>query len=329
MPQSTSVPLVTVAICTYNRRALLAKTLEALLHQQTPHFSFDVLVVDNASTDDTHTVVTAFQNRPVPVEYLYVPEPGVSHARNQAIDRITARFTAFLDDDAIPQPGWLNALIETFEAISPMPGAVGGRVFLQWTTNQPAWMPDDLLGIYSLFDLGDEVRRFKAANSCNIAFPTEIIRKFPFNTRLGVMTQTQLPGEETEVLNRMQRAGLAVYYQPGAVVTHVVGQSRENPRYVFARSRGLGYYQAVLNVLYGWPSRARLAKSLAREFWNRRNWWKRIVFSTVSGKVFANPRERIWVRSTLMRWFAFQSLMLHFIVRGSSAVRVPQTTTAR
>jgi glycosyltransferase involved in cell wall biosynthesis len=318
----------TVVICTHNRSAVLSETLAALINQQTPDFTFDILVVDNASTDQTHDVVTTFQAGRVPVHYLYVPVLGVAHARNQAIDHVTAPYIAFLDDDAIPEPDWLCSLLRTFETIQPAPGAVGGRVFLRWTTGQPAWMPDDLLGVYSLLDYGDQVQPVRTVNGCSVAFPSALARHYRFDTRFGVTGQKQISGDDAEILNRMQRDNLVVYYQPAAVVWHVVGQSRENRRYLFARSRGLGRAYALLSVIPHWPGRFAVMQMMVQDTWNRRHWWKRMVLSCVSGKLFSSPRERTWMRSVLIRWCAFQSQMLRFAIKGSAAVSLQQTPLA-
>jgi glycosyltransferase involved in cell wall biosynthesis len=325
MASFPSAPLLaTVVICTHNRSAFLSETLEALINQHTPDFAFDILVVDNASTDQTRNILAAFQNKPVPVRYLYVPVLGLAHARNQAIDQVTAPYIAFLDDDAIPAPDWLRTLLGTFDTIQPTPGAVGGRVFLRWTAGQPAWMPDDLLGVYSLLDYGDQVQAVRAVNGCSVAFPGAVAKRYRFDTRLGVAGKNQIPGEDADILNRMRRDNLVIYYQPGAVVCHVVGQYRENRHYLFARSRGLGHAQALLSVIYAWPGRLAVLKLMAQDTWNRRHWWKRMVLGVISGKLFSSPRERTWMRSVLIRWSAFQAQMARFVIKGSAAVPVRQ-----
>ncbi len=328
-PPASFPKTATVVICTHNRSAFLPETLQALTNQQTPGFTFDILIVDNASTDQTREVAATFQNGRGPVHYLYEPVLGLSHARNQAIDHVTTPFIVFLDDDAIPAPDWLRILLGTFDTIQPTPGAVGGRVTLRWTAEQPAWMPDDLLGVYSLLNYGDEVQPVRAVNGCNVAFPTEVVRRYGFDTRLGVVGKNQIPGEDADVLNRMRRDNLAVYYQPDAVVCHVVGQYRENRQYLFKRSRGLGRAQALLSVMNAWPGRFAVVKMMLRDTWNRRHWWKRIFLGAISGKLLSSPRERTWTRSVLIRWSAFEVQMARFAIKGASAIPARQTATNR
>ncbi len=202
-PSASPKKKATVAICTHNRCDSLSVTLEALVNQQTPDFTFEVLVVDNASTDRTREVVLGFRNARVSVQYIYVQELGVSHARNRAIDSVTTPFLVMLDDDTVPEPYWLHTLLATFDTIQPMPGAVGGRVHLQWTTKQPDWMPDELLGVYSWLDYGNTVRPVKMVFTCNVAFPRSVIERYRFDTRLGVTGSEQVAGEDADLVKRM------------------------------------------------------------------------------------------------------------------------------
>lgn len=312
---------VTVVICTYNRCDSLVQTLTALQVQQISGFNFDILVVDNASTDRTPDVVEKFKNSVVPVHYTREAKQGIANARNRALELVEAPILAFVDDDAIPDPDWLSILLNTFDNTHPQPAAVGGRIWLRWTKRQPDWMPDELLGIYSQLDFGDAVCSVKMLNGANVAFLTDVVRTYKYVTHLGVNGTNQIPGEDAEILQRMLRDGLPIYYQPGAVVWHIVGQYRENRTYLFKRSHGLGRQQALLFIINGWPGRYAIGKRMFHEIVTRRNWWKRILLSLLSGKYFLNMRERTWTQSVLIRFFEFQRQMLVFAVKGASSAK--------
>jgi glucosyl-dolichyl phosphate glucuronosyltransferase len=310
--------LATVAICTYNRCETLAQTLNALQAQQIAGFTFDILVVDNASTDKTSEVVTSFQNSVIPIHYVFEAQQGVANARNRALEIVEAPIIAFLDDDVIPDPNWLSVLVNGFNTIHPQPAAVGGRIWLRWTQGQPNWLPDELLGVYSKQDYGDNIRTVTMLNGANVAFLTKAIQRYRYATQLGVHGGNQTPGEDAEILMQMRRDGHSLYYQPAAVVWHLVGRYRENRSYLFRRSHGLGHAQALFCVIDGWPGRYAIMKMMLLYVMNHRHWWRRIFMSLVTGKMLFSPRERTWVQSILIRVLAFQRQMLIFALKGTS-----------
>lgn len=321
-PNTEAAPAsaVTIAICTSNRCDILAETLAALLAHEAPGIIFDVLVVDNASTDATREVVDRFRGGAAALRYVWELTPGISHARNRALEHVSAPYVVFVDDDIIPAQGWLNAMLRTFHEVDPRPAAVGGPVHLRWTNGQPDWLPDELLGIYSYIDYGPRVQPVRAVHGCNMAFPTALARQYGFDAQFGLSGSAQVPGEDTDMLIRMQRDGLPVYFQPGALVWHIVGAYRENRAYVMRRSRGVGRQQALLSVKHEWSGRRGVLALMARDAWNRRHWWKRITVSLLSGKLLRSARERTWTRHALVRFSAFQRAMLGCALKGKAAL---------
>jgi glycosyltransferase involved in cell wall biosynthesis len=309
-----------VVICTHNRCTHLAETLTALTELHTPGFGFEVLVIDNGSTDDTQTVVTSFQPRlKARLDYVFEARLGLSIARNVAIDHVTTPYVAFLDDDSPPSSSWLVNLLEPFFSIVPRPAAVGGRVLLRWSAQQPAWMPDELLGLYSHLDYGDKLQPVRMVNGCKVAFPTDLLRYYRYDPRLGLVGKRQILGEDADILRRMRADKHEVYFQPSAVVTHIVGQYRENRQYLWRRSRGAGQQQAFLSVIYQWPGRGGILRLMWQDAWFRRNWWKRLAIG-FTGKLWRSPTERTWACASLIRFFEFQRQMALFALKGASAI---------
>ncbi|HLY24844.1 MAG TPA: glycosyltransferase, partial [Aggregatilineales bacterium] len=287
---------VTVAICTYNRCQSLQKTLESVFAQITD-FAFGILVVDNASTDGTQEAIRSIQNAPIPVDYVLESQQGITFARNRALDAVTTPFIAFIDDDEIVEPGWLAALIGAFDVAKPTPSVVGGQLRIKWTQQQPSWMPDELLGMLGRLDYGSNLKIVKMVNSGNFAFPIELARAYRFNTSLGLFGNQQNPGEDAEILRRIRRNGGLVYYQPAAVVTHIVGQARESRAYLYSRSRAQGHQDAIISVINPWPGRRQILWLMAKDAFNRRHWWKRIFLNAISLKLAKDIRERTWTRA--------------------------------
>jgi glucosyl-dolichyl phosphate glucuronosyltransferase len=103
---------ITIIIATRNRAPLLAATLETLTQLESPGVPFDVLVVDNGSTDDTRAVVAQVaRSSAVPIVYLTEATPGKSHALNTALAHARGDVLVFTDDDVLPAPGWLASYV--------------------------------------------------------------------------------------------------------------------------------------------------------------------------------------------------------------------------
>jgi glycosyltransferase involved in cell wall biosynthesis len=117
---------ISVIVCTHNRAAYLAKALQSLVSQTLDKDEFEVIVVDNASTDRTPHVFeeTIFGG---PARYIYEARLGLSWARNAGLRAVRGRYVAYQDDDAVACPDWLERAQETLEAFGPRLGLLGGR----------------------------------------------------------------------------------------------------------------------------------------------------------------------------------------------------------
>src|SRR5512143_3629003 len=117
MTMPDSIPEFTIAICTRNRAALLARTLDALQGQKGLDAADEILVVDNNSTDSTPQVVSAHAN----VRYLCETQTGIAFARNRAASEGRGAWLIYLDDDAVPCPDWLTTLKDCIRHQQPHP----------------------------------------------------------------------------------------------------------------------------------------------------------------------------------------------------------------
>src|SRR5258706_11020169 len=117
---------ISALICTRNRADYLRKALQSLAVQSLPRAQYEIIVVDNGSEDHTKDVVDAYCHM-TNLVYIYEETPGLSRARNVAFRRAKGQFVAFLDDDAVGSPMWLEKYLEVFQTFKPTPGSVGGK----------------------------------------------------------------------------------------------------------------------------------------------------------------------------------------------------------
>lgn len=140
---------VSVVVPTFNREELLGRTIESLLDQQSGAVRYEVLVVDNNSTDDTRAVVETFMARSKDVRYFFEPRRGVSHARNTGIGAARAPLVAFIDDDVEADPTWIATVKRVFDD-HPDIDCIGGRIEGRWATPPPAWLTSQHWGPIAL-----------------------------------------------------------------------------------------------------------------------------------------------------------------------------------
>ncbi len=227
----------TVLICTRDRADLLAETLDSLRLLADPGEPYEVVVVDNGSTDGTRAVVErAAAVSPVDLRHVFEPRGGLSAARNTGVREARGEQIAFTDDDVLVDPGWLAALARVF-ARQPV-DFLGGRVVPRWGAPRPQWLPGgrtrgEIWGAIALFDYGDEARALAKPLGANMAFRrAPLVSAGGFREDLG-RDKASLKGQEVpELLERLEVAGgRGGWYVPDAVVQHWIPPARLTKRY--------------------------------------------------------------------------------------------------
>jgi glucosyl-dolichyl phosphate glucuronosyltransferase len=228
-----------VILATRDREQLLAQTLEALAAQEWPRGDFEILVADNGSNDRTRAVVEAAARRAEapPTRYLYVREPGKSHAVNQALPYATGDLLAFTDDDVIPQPNWLKRLSIAFSETGV--DFVAGRTLPRWESEPPSWMSPALYGVLAIPENGETRVPIEVSDGprvipigANMAVRAAVVQRVGgLRPDLGKLAGTLRTGEDHEFCLRMLHAGCRGIYEPTAIVHHRVGSERLTPGY--------------------------------------------------------------------------------------------------
>ncbi len=253
----TGAVRVAVLIATYNRAQRLAETLDVLAMSSVPaDLSWEVVVVDNNSTDDTRRVVSERQaGYPVPLRYLFESRQGRSAALNTAIAETTAPLLLCTDDDVRVDPMWLQA---GASALAGGADYVGGPVVPIWEAPPPAWLDltrADLWGTIAILNYGEspfvfEERRLVPLGA-NMGMRRSLIEKVGgFRADLGRTSSRKVLGQEVpELLARARAAGLRGLYIPSMTVHHHIPKGRLTKQYYRRWWMGKGYSKAVFEAL--------------------------------------------------------------------------------
>ncbi len=223
---------ITAAICTYRRYDLLAGAVGSLVRQSLPAEDFRIVVVDN-SPDAAVSAEHAgrWADRPN-LLWLHERTAGLSHARNVATAATETPLIAFLDDDAVADEDWLEALLEAYETLGPPAHIVGGRVRPRFGAKRPAWLNDRLTAYLSVCDFGDDIHFLQPGEwvvGANISYRTERLRLAGgFSVALGRVGDgaALMSNDELEVADRIHAAGGLTGYTPRAEVEHFVPAER-------------------------------------------------------------------------------------------------------
>lgn len=207
------------------------RTLRSVAQQTLPPQEWELVVVDNNSTDDTRAVFGRFaaENPALDARVVGEPNQGLSWARNRGIAESRAPLIAMIDDDEEINPGFLASYVEFFET-HPEAVAAGGRIEAVYESERPAWMSCHTeRPVAGILDRGRSIAPFRKGypGGGNMAFRREVFDACGlFDTGLGRTGEELTGGEEKDMFRRITARGAGVYYVPGAVVRHIIPPSK-------------------------------------------------------------------------------------------------------
>lgn len=225
---------ITVVVCTHNRASYLSTCVNSLLNQTLARERYEILIVDNASTDQTSAMCQEWERSGL-IRCVYEPVPGLSQARNTGWKAASGRYVGYLDDDGKAEAGWLLSVLEAFEQKQPQPGWVGGPIDLDWAVPPPAWLDEELQECLGRLNWGNAARWLnpnERLGGGNSFYPRDVLERVGgFDTRLGRKKNLLLSGEETQLQRRMEALGFRLYYHPGVRMLHAVPPERLQPSF--------------------------------------------------------------------------------------------------
>lgn len=263
-------PLISVVICTRNRADLLQRAIDSVVAQEIARSAYELVIVDNGSSDRTPVVAQSCQSA-AGLRYVREDRVGLCIARNTGWRVAIGSYVAFLDDDAIAEPGWLASIQHAFEYGAADLGIVGGRIDPIWEGQPPGWLSADVAGSLTIIDWGlepkfiEDVRRVWLAGA-NMTVRRSVLEEIGgFHPWLDRVGSNLLSSGDVFLQKQALRRGYRCLYLPQMAVRHLVPTSRLTQAWFRRRYFWQGVSDAVMCVIEKGPSRKeRLRLALAR-----------------------------------------------------------------
>jgi len=238
---------ISVVVTTHNRCSLLAEALRSVLNQEAGGPRYEVITVDNNSTDETRQTIQSFIDRGHSnLRYVFEPQQGISHGRNAGIAHSSASIIAFTDDDVRVAPNWVSNIKRTFEEHSEV-DFVGGKILPHWPQEPPSWLTRDHWWPLALLDGGESAFYVNAANPMVLPTANAAFRKDVFS-RVGLFLPEFSGREDHELILRLWREGRQGLYQPTIVVTADVQPVRMTKPYHHRWNYRTGRYNSMMRL---------------------------------------------------------------------------------
>ena len=240
---------ISVVVCTRNRAVQLAEFLRSITAIDVPEgLAWEMIIVDNGSTDDTAAVIESFKDR-LPIQRIFQGIPGLSNARNSGVDAARGKYIVWTDDDVVVDSHWLAGFRDAFRRW-PDAAVFGGKIVADLQPPTPGWFiraREDVASLLAVRDFGDQPVPLSSQllpyGACYAIRAAEQ-KKHKYNPELGVAPGRRMGGEEVEVMRAILQAGGTGWWFPESKVIHVVPSARQSMSYIFEYYAAYGEYFA-------------------------------------------------------------------------------------
>lgn len=242
---------ISVIICSYNRASYILNALDSLKNQTIPIDHYEVIVVDNNSSDDTEVICFEYLKLLNQPNFKYTTElnQGSSFARNKGASIANAPLLVFMDDDAIAAPDFLENILLFYKEV-PNASGMGGRIIPKYIPEEPKWMShfvSSLVGNFNYSRARTEFKTGKYPLESNMAVTRAAFDQVGgFNVLLpGVKGTLRIGGEGKDFFYKMVSAGMIIFYDPAVIVQHVVEVNKLTREYMYRVASGIGRGERV------------------------------------------------------------------------------------
>ncbi len=249
---------LTVVICTYNGEKRFPEVLEALKVQiNTEEFTWEILVVDNNSTDNTPHILETYQTQwdaIAPLRSCLELNQGAAYARKRAVKEVRSPLIGFLDDDNIPAPDWVSAAYK-FAQEHPQAGAIGSYIQGEFEIKPPPNFKR-LMPFLAITQRGSKPLLYRRDKNLLPPSAGLIVRTQAWQQSVpehcilsGRTPGSMLTGEDLEALSYIQLKNWEIWYNPAMKITHKIPRQRLEMEYLIPFFRGIGLSRYVTRMV--------------------------------------------------------------------------------
>lgn len=249
---------LSIIIPTRNRSVLLAKTLDSILIQTYPRDNFEVIVIDNGSTDSTFDTYKNYSEKFNNFKFLYDERPGLHIGRHIGLKYAKSEILVYADDDIKAFPTWLEGIAETFQDEKTV--MVGGKCLPEYETLPPIWLEylwqnneyGKYLGYYSVLDFGNETKEIspRFVWGCNFSIRKQILLEANgFHPDSMPKDLIKFRGDgESSISDFVYKKKYKTIYNPKASVYHFVSSKRMTFEYLYERNFAQGISDSYSDI---------------------------------------------------------------------------------
>lgn len=237
---------ISTIICTYNRQEYIVQCLESIVQQTLDKQLYEIIIVDNNSTDQTAELCKAFMARysDFNIRYVVETEQGLSAARNRGIQEAKYNIVNYTDDDAEMSSGYLKIILDYMNAYSNILG-LGGKIVAKYENDErPNWMSRYLEGTVGATFLGETIMPYNKGQfppGNNMTYRKEAFDRYGyFDNDLGPKGDALTRCDEKDIAEALQNDKHTLIYHPEALIYHHVPRARLTDSYQRRQHVGMG-----------------------------------------------------------------------------------------
>lgn len=305
------IPLrVTVSVPTYMREKFIVASVNSILSNT--YEDFELIVVDQSPSRSIESLLHMEFGPDPRLRYIHIDRVGQSHARNVALREAQGELILYADDDVRVTENWVQAYVDCYSYLRGrgiMPGVMGGPAQGLWEAPKPDWWPAEFLYCLNEFDLPggrQEYSKGHLPSTTNFAVPTSLLRAVGgFDERVGCCsskrTLSTVGGEDTRVVLQLERLRYKPYFEPSALVYHVMVKERLTRGFFFRRLFGVGVDTVAIRLEFEPHPPLAIARLVAMSCLRLARSLLRLTVGQAAGagRLTAKERMREWGHSLI------------------------------
>ncbi len=250
---------LSLIICTYNREKYLQKTLDFIDLQTLDTNRFEIIIVDNNSSDSTKLIAEDYIKNHSNARYIFESKQGLSYARNTGYKEAKSENLLYLDDDAYLNAEGLENLVDFINSDENLT-IVGGRAVIKYPEEKPEWVTKSVVNWLGSYDYGDDIIEVNSENikkkivrfpiGCCFFVRKRILDEIDgFNPKLGRVGTKMLAGEEFLISKYVQKNNGRIVYFPRIKVDHAIVPNWLNQEFLLNKTSFYGISDVYVHFL--------------------------------------------------------------------------------